>query len=101
MVILGTPIMIKPVEGWGFKETIDGKLASSFEAKITGSGVATDCGILGWRGKAATGKYTGSDLMMTPRHRPWSGHVVLRVRQNSETVFDGIAETKGLRCNWL
>ena len=96
-----TQVVITPVDGWGFKETIDGKLAPSFEAKIAGSGEATEGGILGWHGKATNGKYAGADLTMTPRHSPWSGYVVLRVRRGSETIFDGIANTKGLRCNWL
>ena len=96
-------IWIKPIDGWGFRETIDGELAPSFEVRIDDAGVDIGDGILGWRGTVVSldHKYAGLHFKMDPRHTTWTGIVVIWVGNGHEQVFSGMAETKGLECDWL
>jgi hypothetical protein len=96
-------VWIHPIDGWGFVEHIDGKLADQFQIQIHESGVDTGDGALGWRGTVATPhhKYAEMDFDMTPRHTTWTGIVVMGVRNGNELAFHGMAETSGLECDWL
>jgi hypothetical protein len=94
---------VHPIDGWGFLETVDGKLADEFEVSIDEAGVEFGEGIAGWRGTVATPghKYDGLRLAMTPRHTHWTGVVVVKVTDGETLVFSGMAETNGLECDWL
>jgi hypothetical protein len=96
-------IWVNPVDGWGYMETIDGKLAPMFSARIDAAGVDSGGGIKGWRGSVASSphKYAGMELMMRPRHTHWSGVVVAEITQAGATIFNGMANTSGLECDWL
>ena len=97
-----TGIWVTPIDGWGFSEAIDGKLAPRFEVRITEAGVDVGSGIRGWRGQVFSRrhKYAGCNIQMTPRHVDWTGFVVLWVFDGDETVFSGMAETNGLSCDF-
>jgi hypothetical protein len=100
--MVGSNVWITPEEGWGFKETIDGKLAGPFEAAIDESHV--DFGVtLGWRGRVVSHdhKYAGLPFEMTPRHTKWTGTVVINIEKGDDYAFSGMAETEGLDCDWL
>lgn len=90
-------IRIKPIDGWGFYEAIDGKLAQGFEVGDIEFGVDLG-GITGWRGKVISNqhKYAGMLLEMTPRHAEDSGVVVLKVLDGGRLVFSGMADSTGL-----
>jgi hypothetical protein len=94
---------VHPIDGWGFKEAVDGKLAGEFEVSIDQAGVDIGDGIAGWRGTVATPghKYDGLSLTMTPRHTIWMGVVVINVTDREKLVFSGMADTSGLECDWL
>ncbi len=96
-------IWVRPITGWGFMESIDGRLASAFEARIEAAGVDTGGGIKGWRGSVASAahKYSGMSLVVTPRHTDWDGIVVAKVGSADDIAFSGMAETSGLECDWL
>ncbi|MGQ0588465.1 MAG: hypothetical protein ACT4N8_02880 [Sphingosinicella sp.] len=94
---------IHPIDGWGYVEAIDGKLADQFEARIEMSGTDIGDGVLGWRGTVSTPghKYAGLRLTMSPRHTTWTRIVVVHVEDHEKLVFSGMAETSGLECEWL
>ncbi|PKP88193.1 MAG: hypothetical protein CVT78_02680 [Alphaproteobacteria bacterium HGW-Alphaproteobacteria-17] len=94
-------VVITPIDGWGFLESIDGELAEPFEACEIESGVDFE-GIKGWRGKVLPKKhkYAGMNLQMTPRHVEETPVVVLWVFDGEKTVFSGMAETTGLKRDW-
>ena len=96
-------VWVNPFDGWGFMETIDGKLAPPFELSIDETGVDIGDGILGWRGSVATPghKYSGMRFRMDPRHTHWTGIVVIWVDSENGPVFSGMAKTRGLECDWL
>ena len=96
-------VWVKPFDGWGFMETIDGTLAPPFEARIDEAGVDTGGGIRGWRGSVASAghRYAGMPLVMRPRHTHWSGIVVAEVGSRGAIAFSGMAETAGLECEWI
>jgi|GEM_PF-3922967 len=96
-------VWVRPIDGWGFMEKIDGELAPAFEVKIDASGVDIGSGILGWRGSVKTPrhKYDGLPFVMQPRHTRWTDVVVLNVGDDRDSIFSGMAETHGLECDWL
>ncbi|WP_374524667.1 hypothetical protein [Sphingopyxis sp.] len=97
-----TPVVVIPVYGWGFLETIDGELADPFEINISETGVNVGQPGLGWRGKVSQAghKYDGMTVSMHPRHVEWTGVVVLDVTSGGATIYNGFAHTEGLECNW-
>ncbi|MEO6359056.1 MAG: hypothetical protein ABIO43_00600 [Sphingomicrobium sp.] len=102
MAQTANPIRVTPIDGWGFMETTDGKLASPFEALITESHVDFDV-IFGWRGLVISPqhKYCGLTFEMTPRHTTWSNTVVINIKKDDTWAFSGMADTEGLECDWL
>jgi hypothetical protein len=94
---------VHPIYGWGYVETVDGKLAEQFETDIDEIGVDIGGGILGWRGRAVSAghKYCGMRFAMSPRHTTWTGIVVIGIEDEEKLVFSGMAETSGLECGWL
>jgi hypothetical protein len=38
---------------------------------------------------------------MTPRHTTWTGTVVINVSNGNDYAFSGMADAKGLECDWL
>jgi hypothetical protein len=98
-----TGVWIEPFDGWGFLETVDGRLAPAFEARIDEAGVDTGGGIKGWRGSVASPahKYSGMPLVMRPRHTHWSGMVTTEVGSADRIAYSGLAVTSGLECDWL
>ena len=94
----GAPVVITPVDGWGFAEAIDGKLAPPFELRLTEVGVNVGSGIRGWRGEIASvaHKYAGMRVQMSPRYTEGARVVVIWVFDEDKTVFSGMAETTGL-----
>jgi hypothetical protein len=99
----GPGTWIKPFDGWGYSETIDGDLAGPFEVRIDETAVDIGGGILGWRGSVVTPghKYAGMPFWMDPRHTTWTGIVVINVGDDDAAAFSGMAETRGLECDWL
>ena len=93
-------IILSPTEGWGYSETLDGELAAPFHAEIDETGVDCGSGILGWKGRAVDGKYSGAPVEMTPRLVSFNGLVVLHVGDRGKLLFSGIADSNGLECTW-
>ncbi|MXO89469.1 hypothetical protein [Pontixanthobacter aquaemixtae] len=96
-------VRITPIDGWGYSETIDGRLARPFEAEILEEGVEFAADVIGWEARAVSGKYAGRLLKMTPRHVEWRQVIVLEVfasDDRSKMIFSGMANTTGLECNW-
>ncbi|WP_454598664.1 hypothetical protein [Qipengyuania sp. SM2507] len=94
---------VKPIDGWGFDETVDGELAPEFTIEIAEAGVQLVGGILGWRGSALDGKYAGTTIEMSPRHEDWDDVVVLRALRSEnrdDYFFYGLANTAGLKRDW-
>ena len=96
-------IWISPIDGWGYHESIDGQLAAPFEILVEQVGVDIGDGIKGWRGHVLTQghKYSGMPFVMSPRHTTWTETVVINVVNGDDYAFGGMAETKGLECEWL
>jgi hypothetical protein len=94
---------VAPNEGWGYAEGIDGQLAPPFEIRIDEAGADMGDGIRGWRGVVVTPghKYQGMRFRMTPRNTRWTGTVVIEIGDGGEPAFSGMAETRGLECDWL
>jgi hypothetical protein len=101
-VVSTAAVVVSPIDGWGYMETIDGELAGPFEAALDEIGIDVGDGIRGWRGwiTSVAHKYSGMAIQMTPRTVECSGVVVVWVRRDLETVFSGMADTIGLECNW-
>lgn len=58
---------------------------------------------MGSKAKALNGKYAGCYLELTPRHVEWTEVVVLHVYANEKDenyLYSGMADTRGLECNW-
>ena len=96
-------IKIIPDEGWGFAERDFGNLAEPFEADVKRVGRSFLIVKYGWRGTVCSigHRYEGRSVVLTPRHDPFSGWVVIRVFDGevaigAETLFDGMADTVGL-----
>lgn len=97
-------IAVKPIDGWGFSETVDGTLAHAFHVDVIESEADFGHGIRGWKAKVLDGKYAGGWAEMIPRNNPWSQVVVLQVYPdagNRVWLYSGMAETKDLACPWL
>lgn len=97
-------VKVTPIDGWGFRESVDGKLARSFEIEVLESGVKFAPDVIGWKAKALNGKYKGSHVKVTLRHIDDPSAVVLEVfSTDSEqgTLFSGMADTTGLKRDWL
>ncbi len=94
--------VVTPVYGWGFVETVDGKLAAPFTVEIAEAGVDIGQPAPGWRGSVVdTGhKYYGFSVAMLPRHADWDGVVYLWVKDAEKVIFDGLANAEGLACTW-
>ncbi len=96
-------ISLKPIDGWGFLETVDGQLAPSFGIALTSEGSSFGDRIRGWKAKAINGKYAGAYLELTPRHLEWTGVVVVEIFDNEHErniLFSGMAESRNLRPGW-
>lgn len=96
------PLLI-PIDGWGFEENIDGKLAEPFEIEIVKERVEFASDVVGCQARALNGKYAGAYIDITPRHVECSGVVVLKVYKHgsqAERMFYGMADTEGLECSW-
>ena len=94
---------IEPFDGWGFAETIDGKLADPFDAEVTESEVDFGPNVVGWKARALNGKYAGCYLELTPRHVERTDVIVLWVfpdQHDRNYLYSGMADTTGLECNW-
>jgi hypothetical protein len=98
-----TGVWITPLDGSGFVESLYGELSTPFEIIVEESGIAIGDGILGWRGHVVTWghKYSGMPFEMTPRHTTWTGTVVINVSNGNDYAFSGMADAKGLECDWL
>jgi hypothetical protein len=99
-----TEFRIVPIDGWGFHETVDGKLAAAFDAKVIASQFEFHPRIIGWKAKAVNGKYAGCYLELTPRHVEWTEVVVIHIYPNPDDrnyLYSGMADTPGLKCEWL
>ena len=96
-------IWVKPRGDWGFVDTIDGELAGPFEVQIEEAGATLFDGRRGWRGRirSARHKYGYMDFIMRPRHTPFDGIVSIDVTNGGPSIFSGVAETRGLECDWL
>jgi hypothetical protein len=101
-VVVTASVVVTPIEGWGYSETIDGELSPPFEVSLSELGADMGDGIRGWRGQVVTAdhKYSGMAVQMTPRHVEDTGVVVLTVIESDEAVFSGMADTTGLERNW-
>ena len=97
-----TGIWVTPIDGWGFLENVDGKLAIPFEIVLDASGIDFGDGIKGWRAHLLSDnhKYSGMSVKLTPRHTRWDGVTVVTVTNGDLLVFSGMADTEGLECNW-
>ncbi|WP_430414370.1 hypothetical protein [Parasphingorhabdus sp.] len=101
-MILAKKPRVSPIDGWGFFEAIDGKLSKSFEIHLAQAGIDIGSGILGWRGTVLSKdhKYENMSFEMSPRHENWTGVVVIRVFDGDKQIYDGMADTSGLKCEW-
>ena len=96
-------VRVTPFDGLGFVENLDGKLAPSFEVSLDETRVDIGDGILGWRGHVLSPghKYSGMPFAMSPRHTTWTETVVINISNGGGYAFSGMADTQGLKCDWL
>ena len=95
-------VVVTPIDGWGYMETIDGKLAPAFSVRVDEVGIDIGSGILGWRGVVSgASKYQAMPFDMNPRHTTWTGTVIINIKSGQTYAFSGMADTTGLDCDWL
>lgn len=94
---------IEPIDGWGFHEAVDGRLAGRFDAEVTEAKFKFAPGVIGWKARALNGKYAGCFIEVTPRHVEWTEVVVVSICRDeagADCLFSGMANTEGLDCDW-
>jgi hypothetical protein len=97
-----SPVIVTPIQGWGYQENIDGDLSPPFAVQIAAAGTFLAINVRGWRGKVVSpsAKYRDMAVEMSPRHVDWDGVVNITVFDGDQIVFAGMANTTELDLSW-